>query len=189
MKSSLASNMAGQSTLDLGLLLRWLAALLSLGAAGIHFAVAPAHFEEYWLFGWFFVAVAWLQALWALAVATDRRRWVLYVGLAGNLLLVLVWAWTRVVSVPIGPGAGKTEALGLTDETTVVFELNAVLTALLLLIVIRMDAARARTSWRLAAGWLLAVALLLIALTGVSLSRDSGDHGAQSPPNHVGHAP
>jgi hypothetical protein len=37
---------------------------LSVGAAGIHFAVAPAHLAEQALEGYFFVGVAIAQALW-----------------------------------------------------------------------------------------------------------------------------
>jgi hypothetical protein len=33
-------------------------ALLSLGAAGIHFAVLGSHFEEWWGYGVFFAVVA-----------------------------------------------------------------------------------------------------------------------------------
>lgn len=101
---------------------RWLAALFSLGAAGFHFAVTPEHFNEYWLFGWFFVTVAWLQALYALLVVVVPGRRILAAGLFGNLLLVGIWLWTRVVAVPLGPEAVSTEALGLLDAMTVGFE-------------------------------------------------------------------
>ena len=47
---------------------RWLLAGCSLGAAVVHFGYAPAHFSEYWLYGLFFVVVAWLQVLWAAAI-------------------------------------------------------------------------------------------------------------------------
>src|SRR4029453_16572025 len=43
-------------------------AVLSLAAAGIHFAVMGEHFQEYVVFGVFFSLVAWFQALWALGV-------------------------------------------------------------------------------------------------------------------------
>jgi len=90
--------------------LPWLAAIVSLAAAGIHFAVAPAHFDEYWLLGWFFIATAWLQATWAIAlVGFGTRTSLLVEGICLNLLVVLVWVWTRTVGVPVGPGDGWTE--------------------------------------------------------------------------------
>ena len=104
----------------------WLAALLSVGAGAIHFAVAPAHFAEYALFGWAFVAVAWLQMLWALGITSRRSRPLLVAGIAGNLLLVAIWLWTRVVSVPLGPGAGEAEAFGWLDGVVVGMELAIV---------------------------------------------------------------
>src|ERR1700709_329180 len=39
----------------------WLLACCSLGAGGVHTSVIAEHFEEYVLFGWFFVAAAVAQ--------------------------------------------------------------------------------------------------------------------------------
>lgn len=99
-----------------------LAALLSLGAGGLHFAVAPAHFDEYWIFGAFFVLCAWLQVAWSVAVTSRPSRWLLIVGIAGNLALAVLWFYTRAVAVPIGPAAGSPETYGRIDELCVVFE-------------------------------------------------------------------
>jgi uncharacterized membrane protein HdeD (DUF308 family) len=48
------------------------AALLTLGAAAIHFAVAPEHFEIYFPYGVFFIGLGLAQV--ALAVATPSRH-------------------------------------------------------------------------------------------------------------------
>jgi len=48
--------------------LRWTLALLSFGAAALHFAYAPTHFDEYWLYGTFFVTLAWAQLAWGQVV-------------------------------------------------------------------------------------------------------------------------
>ena len=43
-------------------------AITSVVAAVIHFAVSGEHFQEYWAFGVFMLAVAWLQLTWAVGV-------------------------------------------------------------------------------------------------------------------------
>lgn len=100
-----------------------LAALFSLGAAGLHFAVAPDHFGEYWLFGAFFVVCAWLQAAWSAAIVSRPSKLLLSIGVAGNLALAGLWLYTRLVAVPLGPDAGMPEVFGRVDELTIVFEL------------------------------------------------------------------
>ncbi len=149
--------------------LQWLAALCSLAAAGVHFAVAPEHFAEYWLFGWFFIVVAWLQAVWAIAITSRPNRWLLITGLAGNLALVTIWLWTRLVGVPMGPGSGDVEAFGWTDGLSVILELGvaALTTALILPLPLR----DSRSS-SMAATVLLG-SLLMVAVLGGVLSRDS----------------
>ena len=39
-------------------------AALSVGAAAIHFAVVFEHFEEYALYGAFFLVISWAQLIW-----------------------------------------------------------------------------------------------------------------------------
>ncbi len=99
-----------------------IAALLSLGAAGLHWAVAPDHFGEYWVFGAFFVLCAWLQAAWSVAITSRPSRFLLWIGIVGNLALAAFWLYTRAVQVPIGPDAGSPEAYGRVDELCVIFE-------------------------------------------------------------------
>ena len=48
--------------------LRWFVAAASLGAAVLHFGHAPSHFDQYWVYGAFLVAVAWLQVASAVAL-------------------------------------------------------------------------------------------------------------------------
>jgi hypothetical protein len=87
------------------------ASLATAAAAGIHFAVAPEHFEEWWGFGVFFVLSGVGQLLWA-AWPSHRR-----LGVAGNALLIALWAATR--------GSGY-EPVGALDAATVVLEAVAV---------------------------------------------------------------
>lgn len=113
--------------------LAWLAALLSLGAAGVHFAVAAEHFDEYWLYGWFFVVAAWLQALWAPAITSRRSRTLLFAGVGLNCVLVAIWLWTRLIAVPVGPLAGDAEAFGRPDALASALEAGAVLATVAML--------------------------------------------------------
>jgi hypothetical protein len=92
-----------------------MASVLSLAAAAIHFAVIGEHLEEYRLFGVFFACVAWLQALWAVGIVVRPSRPMLFAGAAANLGLVVLWAVSRTVGLPIGPEPWQPEAVSLVD--------------------------------------------------------------------------
>ena len=98
-------------------------AVLSLAAAGIHFAVMGEHFQEYVVFGVFFSLVAWFQALWALGVVVAPTRWGLAVGLVANAAIACVWLISRTTGVPIGPEPGVAEPAALLDVLSTVLEL------------------------------------------------------------------
>jgi hypothetical protein len=92
-----------------------LAALGLLVAAGVHVAVMPEHFRESWLYGAFFLGTAGAQVGAAVLVwRYPTRARLLAIALA-SLAVVLLWAWTRVVGVPLGPGAGEVESIGWLD--------------------------------------------------------------------------
>jgi hypothetical protein len=98
-------------------------ALLSLAAAAIHFAVMGEHFDLHVAHGLFFAVVAWAQALWAVGLLIVARRALLVAGLAGNLAVVVTWALSRTVGVPIGPEPWTPEAVGTADLVSTVVEL------------------------------------------------------------------
>ncbi len=51
-------------------------ASVSVGAAAIHFAVTFEHFDEYSLYGVFFLVVAWAQLVWpAVLIALPSLTW------------------------------------------------------------------------------------------------------------------
>ena len=64
-------------------------ALLSLGAASIHFAFAPGHIVEGWAHGAFFLAVAWFQLAWAVAVVLRPTRRMFLLGLLNAGVIVV----------------------------------------------------------------------------------------------------
>jgi hypothetical protein len=99
-------------------------AVASAAAAGfIHFAVAPEHFAEWWGFGTFFVLCGEIQLGWALLIRRAPGRVALTVGLAGSLLLVVLWAVSRTSGLPLGPEPWAPEAVGTPDVLAVVLEL------------------------------------------------------------------
>jgi hypothetical protein len=97
-------------------------AALSIGAAAIHFAVIFEHFSEYMLYGVFFLIIAWAQAIWAGVVLWRPSRLWLWLGLAGNAIIVVVYFASRLTGLPFGPDKGHTEAFGALDLVSIVFE-------------------------------------------------------------------
>jgi hypothetical protein len=107
-------------------------ALLSMGAAVIHFVVIPGHWDEYWGQGLFFVIAAIAQLLWAVWVLVAPSRLLYLLGAAGNAAIVVLWVVTRTAGVPAGPGAGEAEAVEFADTLATVFEVLLVIGALAL---------------------------------------------------------
>lgn len=100
-----------------------LASLGLLVAAGVHVTVMPEHFKESWLYGAFFLGTASAQVGAALLVWRYPTRWRLRAIAVASVGVVLLWAWTRAVGVPLGPGAGETESIGMLDVVASTAEL------------------------------------------------------------------
>jgi hypothetical protein len=98
-------------------------ASLSAGAAAIHFAVIFEHFAQYALYGVFFLVISWAQLIWAAVVLwRPSRRW-LWLGLAGNALVIAVYVASRTTGLPIGPDVGSPEPVGGLDMVCATLEL------------------------------------------------------------------
>src|SRR5215472_4715230 len=78
-------------------------AILSAATAVIHFAVAGAHFREYWIFGVFILVVAWLQALWAAALVIRPSQWLIVSGAIFDTAVIAVYLVTRTVGDVVDP--------------------------------------------------------------------------------------
>jgi hypothetical protein len=131
----------------ISLCLRWVVAIFLVGAAVLHFAYSPAHFDQYWLYGTFFVVVAWLQVGGALAIILRPSRLVL-VGIAMvNAAVIAVWVLSRTSGVWIGPDATVKEAVGYPDVLSTSLEVGAVVGCLLLLAWAPSLARRLHTCW------------------------------------------
>lgn len=92
-----------------------LIAAASVVAAVVHVWVAPEHFDESALYGTFFVATAVAGIGYAALVLARPTRGVLLAGVLGNAAIVALWLVTRLIAVPLGPGAGETEPFGALD--------------------------------------------------------------------------
>lgn len=96
---------------------------LSLAAAAIHLAAAPGHLEELGALGWGFVLAAVFQVAWPLAYAVTPIWPTAVIGATGNSLILGAWAWSRTFGLPVGPLAGRPEAIAVPDLAAAVFEL------------------------------------------------------------------
>ena len=100
-------------------------AAASVIAAVVHVWVAPEHFAESALYGTFFVATAVAGLGYAALVLARPSRGLLLAGAAGNAAVVGLWLVTRLVAVPLGPGAGETEPFGGLDVLASAAEITA----------------------------------------------------------------
>ena len=94
----------------------------SVGAAAIHFAVIFEHFDEYVLYGAFFLVLSWAQMIWAAVVLWRPSRPWLWLGIAGNALVIAVYVASRTVGLPIGPDVHHPEPVGPLDVVSIVLE-------------------------------------------------------------------
>jgi hypothetical protein len=108
-------------------LIRWSLGLLSLTAAVIHFAVTAEHFQEFVLFGAFFLALAAFQLIWGVVVPQRSSPWLLWIGLLLNLGVIVIWVVSRTSGLPIGPEPGEAEEIGLLDGLSTAAEALIVL--------------------------------------------------------------
>ena len=97
-------------------------AALSVGAAAIHFAVVFQHFNAYVLYGVFFLVIAWAQMIWAAVVMWRPSRLWLWLGIAGNAIILAVYLASRLTGLPFGPDKGHTEPFGGLDVVCGILE-------------------------------------------------------------------
>jgi hypothetical protein len=106
-----------------------LAALASFGAAVIHFAVVPAHWQEWVVAGQFFALLALFQLVWAHAVLVRPTNLVLAGGVLANVGAIAVWVVSRTVGAPFGPHGGEPELVQAADLCALLLQLYVVMGA------------------------------------------------------------
>jgi len=113
---------------DSGLAAR-LAAIASLGAAVIHFAVVPTHWKEWIPSGLFFVSIALFQLIWARVLLARTTTTVLVAGIVGNVGAAALWALSRTAGAPLGPHAGEPELVQAAGLCALLLEIYIVMGA------------------------------------------------------------
>ncbi len=146
------------------MLLRCLA-VLSVATAVIHFAVAGAHFQEYWLFGVFMLVAAWLQLSWAILALIRPSRVTLWIGIVLNAGVVVVYIVTRTVGDVVGPTPHEVEPVGFGDLLCTVLE--AVVAAVCIWLLVRRPSRRVTRPRLIAAP--VATAAVIALLLSVAL--------------------
>ena len=97
---------------------------LSLAAGLFHSLVISDHLVEWWGYGTFFVIITLTQVLYTMALDRWPSRPLLLLGIAGNLVSIILWLATRTVGIPFfGPDAGQVEAVGPLDLLVKLLEL------------------------------------------------------------------
>ena len=110
------------------------AAALSGVAAAIHAWVVPEHLAEWWGYGGFFLVLTAAQVLFALVILRSQRPVILVLGLVGTLATLVLYTWSRLVAVPLGPMAGEVEEVGRIDTLCTIAEVALVVVLLVLLV-------------------------------------------------------
>ena len=108
-------------------------AALSVGAAAIHFAVVFEHFAQYALYGVFFLVISWAQTIWSAVLLWRPSRLWLWLGIAGNAVVIAVYAGSRTVGLPFGPDLHHAEPVGALDLVSCVLEFGLIAACAVLL--------------------------------------------------------
>jgi hypothetical protein len=108
-------------------------AAASLGAGIIHFAVAPSHFGEYWLFGAFFFGAGLFQVATPALLLFTLNPSLVAMSVVVNGLIPLIWLASRTTGLPVGPHPFTAEDVGSADATATVLEVLIVAGGILLL--------------------------------------------------------
>jgi hypothetical protein len=184
-------------------------ASLSVGAAAIHFAVTFEHFNEYSLYGVFFLVLAWAQLVWpAVLIALPSLTWApdgarparlpatwspsgltplaarrlvvwLWLGIAGNAVVLAIYFSSRSIGLPIGPDTKSVEAWGGLDLVCAIEEilLIAIVATVLARPGLLARPVRFRNQARSLASVLVAPAVVIAASTAVMTPAWAGSEG------------
>jgi hypothetical protein len=101
-------------------------AALSVGAAAVHFAVVFEHFAEYALYGVFFLVISWAQVIWPVILLWRPSRLWLWLGIAGNAIVIAVYVASRTAGLPFGPDLHHAESAGALDVVSCVLEFGLI---------------------------------------------------------------
>jgi hypothetical protein len=115
----------------------------------IHFAVTFEHYQEYVLYGVFFLIISWAQLIWAGGLfwqpsrfwasrgAPQRTRlwerlW-LSLGVVGNASILAIYIASRTAGLPFGPDLRHPESVGALDVVSCALEFTLIVGCAVLL--------------------------------------------------------
>src|SRR3954452_1283231 len=104
--------------------LRWAAVVTLVCGGAIHASVVEEHYREWALEGLFFVALAVVEALLALAVAAAPGMTTHRAAIALSLATIALWTVSRTLGVPVGPQPWVPEPIGRADAVATLLELT-----------------------------------------------------------------
>ncbi len=98
------------------------AAGLAMGAGLVHALAGEGHFQEWWGYGLFFLAVSICQFVGGAALLFWNARGLYWTGIAGTAMVLTVWALSRTIGIHLGPDGAGPEAIGWLDGISVALE-------------------------------------------------------------------
>ena len=108
----------------------WAMVGVTVVSGSVHGAMTSHHAQEAALLGWAMAAMCVAQLTWAVWLLFAPRTRVIEVGVLGNLGIVVLWTWTRLVGIPFGIAGGQRQRIGSWDLTCTLLEVSAVLAGL-----------------------------------------------------------
>src|SRR3954452_15925095 len=153
--------------------LRWAAVVTLVCGGAIHASVVEEHYREWALEGLFFVALAVIEPLLALAVAAAPGMTTHRAAIALSLATIALWTVSRTLGVPVGPQPWVPEPVGRADAIATLLELT---TATVLAPLVLPAPGRAMTAVAVAVVSVAAAALTAFALAP-GANHEAHDHG------------
>jgi FtsP/CotA-like multicopper oxidase with cupredoxin domain len=98
------------------------AALLTLGAAAIHFAATPDHVSEYLPYGIFFILLGAAQVALGVSLVVVPSRRLYSAALLGTLAVIGLWVLSRTIGLPIAPVPWRPETIAFPDFAATLLE-------------------------------------------------------------------
>ncbi len=176
-----------QQPLELGRLLQYGLAMVSLGGGLIHLSAAGDHSSQALEAG-LFVGAAATQIVWAGLVLRSRNR--LLLGAGANLSLVLIACWTLTRTTGLSLLGGAVEPIGFKDGIAVLLEVAVLVGVALLALLPAEGRALLVPAGRYAGGasFLAVAALTVTALVFAPAHPGGGHAGAEEASGHHGEA-
>jgi hypothetical protein len=133
----------------------------------IHVGAGVDHFGEFPLYTLVFCLLAAAQLTWAAMLLRHPSRRVMLLGCALQLGIVLLWALSRTVGVPIAPQAWVPEQVGVADLVETIGEIATVIAVMCVVLSGRLKPARVAVA---------RMAPVLLAVVLVSVLFGAGAH-------------